>query len=458
MLWSAGDVLGTIAASPIGIPKEEFDVLGEEIKPGPHYLLGVLGGLLVRTDPASPSSVVRQRASEYLKRSRSRRTVEPVRVGPVPAHSTAEAVLVAGRTVRNACEGAFGCRELVRIVSLAFPRDVAAEPSQFHTAVVLWRAAREHPDGAPQLISLVTQPHAFLRRLFHYPILEALDAVRVAPLCQWLWDQFGAINTHALKVALDLEFANALADPLPAHLSGEASETKAGAPEKMTAGVDKQPQTASPNLFARIPGDRYRIAYADREEPVPMLAGLRVVEYLLKQPGTAAHVLDINRALCGEKPRAAGVADVIARAEGVKGLDGFTADALRQPDPCSDEDLESAKEAVKAMEEQAEKAREGGEHDKADELEHKAETARGWIRREETLIARKRRGQPDKDSEVDKVRSKHTNNVTNALEKLRTKYGLPELAAHLDEQIDRGAEWKYRPVPGVEWVFTLGRR
>jgi hypothetical protein len=29
------------------------------------------------------------------------------------------------------------------------------------------------------------------------------------------------------------------------------------------------------------------------------------------------------------------------------------------------------------------------------------------------------------------------------------------LADHLEEQIDSGAEWKYRSVPGVTWAFDL---
>ncbi len=55
---------------------------------------------------------------------------------------------------------------------------------------------------------------------------------------------------------------------------------------RTAAGIDDPPDP-SPNLFARLPDGRYRIAYDGKEDTVPGLAGLRVVEYLLKQPGKA---------------------------------------------------------------------------------------------------------------------------------------------------------------------------
>jgi hypothetical protein len=232
--------------------------------------------------------------------------------------------------------------------------------------------------------------------------------------------------------------------------------TKVGPAEKTTAGGDQLPKPGAPYLFALLPDGRYRITYAGKGDTLPGLAGLRVVEYLLKQPGKAVGVMAINRALHEGNPRAAGLGDAFAGAGEQRELDGFTADERQPPDPCSQEDLEKAREAVKSLEDQAEKAWTGGEHDKAEELDRKAEVGRKWVRRQERLTARKSRGQPDEHSEVQKVRVKLTNNFANALEKLRTEYGWSELADHLDEQIDRGSEWKYRPVAGVDWLFDAG--
>jgi hypothetical protein len=231
------------------------------------------------------------------------------------------------------------------------------------------------------------------------------------------------------------------------------TETEAGPAATATAEGGNPPAPIPPNLFARLPGNRYRIAFGGKEETVPSLVGLRVVEFLLKQPGKPAHVLDINRALSEGLPRAADIEDAFARSEEEKGLAGFTTDASRQPDPCSKEDLEEVKEALKSLEEQAEKARDGGEHDKADKLERSADTARKWIKEQETLGARKRRGQPDRDAQIEKARVRLKNNFTNACEKLRTEWGLRDLADHLVAQIDSRTEWKYRPVPGVDWAF-----
>jgi hypothetical protein len=188
-----------------------------------------------------------------------------------------------------------------------------------------------------------------------------------------------------------------------------------------------------------------------------MLAGLQVIEYLLKQPGKPAHVLAINRAVCDGEPRVAAIEEAFSRSEEQQGLDGFTADAWQSPDPYSEKDLEAAKEALKSLEERAVRAWESGEYDKAEELERSADGARWLIQEEQNLVARKRRGQPDVDAEVERVRVKLTNNFKNACKALRKKYDLPELADHLEAQISRGAEWKYNTVAGVEWAFDPER-
>jgi hypothetical protein len=127
---------------------------------------------------------------------------------------------------------------------------------------------------------------------------------------------------------------------------------------------------------------------------------------------------------------------------------------LRQPHHCSDSELEKAKEAVASLDEQAERARERGAHQEAEELESQAAIGHGWIREHELQAGRKRRRQPDQDSQVVKVGVKLRNNFTHACKQLRTRYGLPELAEHLDEQIDSGVQWNYRPVQGMDWSFT----
>jgi hypothetical protein len=275
--------------------------------------------------------------------------------------------------------------------------------------------------------------------------------------------EIGRLRTKALaaqerfycfKHQID-RFGSAAAEEVPSGTAEAARETGGGQTQVAITRDGKPPPPTSPNLFVRLPGDRYLIAFDNKQATVPALAGLRVFEYLLKQPGKPAHVLVINRAITEVDLTAATVADALAGSEGEKGLDGFTADALRQPEPCSDEDLARAEETVKDLEERAGEARMRGEtgFDEANRLEGAAERARQWIQENRTLAERKRRGRPDPASAAEVVRIKLTNNCRNALKDLRTKYALPELGAHLEGQIDRGTEWRYRPVAGIDWGF-----
>jgi hypothetical protein len=237
-----------------------------------------------------------------------------------------------------------------------------------------------------------------------------------------------------------------------------AGETEAEPAATATAGGGSPPAPIPPNLFARLSGDRYRIVYGQKDETVPMLAGLQLVEYLLRQPGKAAHVLDINRALSEGNPRAVAIEDAFARSEEEKRPDGFSPDGSWVPDPYSQEDLEQAEQAAEGLDARAAEARKQGRWTEAERLEDDAERTRKVVQEQRSLAARKRRGQPDQDSPTEKVRLKLTKNFKNACESLRMKYGLSELADHLEEQIESGAKWKYRPAPGVEWAFSLSAR
>jgi hypothetical protein len=237
-------------------------------------------------------------------------------------------------------------------------------------------------------------------------------------------------------------------------LLAEASVSPtAGSRENTSTGAGSAPPPVPANMFVRLPGKRYQIRFGGKQETIPMLTGLQVVEYLLKQPGKAARVMEINRALYEGDPRAAAIEDAFARSGEQKAMDGFTADASRTPDTCSAEKLNEAKETLTSLEKQAVQARERGEHDKADQLDASLNQGRQWIKEQETLRSRRHRGLPALDSQVENVRIKLTNNFSNACKALRKRYGLSELADHLEEQIDSGTEFKYRPVPGVEWAF-----
>jgi hypothetical protein len=208
-----------------------------------------------------------------------------------------------------------------------------------------------------------------------------------------------------------------------------------------------------PNLFARLPGNRYLIAYGGKQETVPRLAGLRVLEFLLEQYGKKAHVMEINRAVYEGIATAAGIEDALARSEERKGLEGFSPDGPWEPDPYSEEALQQAEQAVQGLEARAGEAQKRGDYNTAKRLEDEAERAKKLIQDHRRLASGKRRWQPDQYSPTENVRIKLTNNYTNACKALRAKYNLPELADHLEQHIDSGTEWVYWPLPGVEWAF-----
>jgi hypothetical protein len=445
-VWEASYFVGQRPPDPLPIPPGQRDGPAGELQPTRYGALGYLAELCIRSDDSDPEAILLSSACPRLAVSRARRGEEPVRVGPVTAKSVAEGVLTVSRWLTTSLESAFGCGPFLQIVRASFPRDVVADPWEIDMAVGWYEATRDSPAAADDIANLLSARTEFLGRLYTWPLRQALDGIRLEDLCRWLHEQFAGLNVTWLREQLELEFLRAAHE-----FAGHPRPT----PDPRGGAADSEPLAAPPrtNLFVRLSAKRYRIRYRDKEETVPTRAGLQLVEYLLKQPGKPTHVLEINRALCEGRPRLAAIEDAFARSGEQQGLDGFTADAWQSPDPCSEEDLEEAKEAVKSLEEQAARAWDVGEHDKAEELDRKVETGRRLVREQETLAARKRRGQPDHDSAVEKVRKNQTNNFRNAITELRTKYGLQELADHLEQQIDSGTEWTYRPAPGVEWAF-----
>jgi hypothetical protein len=414
---------------------EERDVPpGVELEPSPDQVLAALAEVWIRSDNADPGAVLPERICPYLRTTRAAQGRPPVRVGYETATSVAEAILRVARSLTLVMRSAFGCGALVDEVLRAFPRDAESDPWEFNLVLVWWRA----PHVLKDIIAKGRSERSeFVRRLLAWDVGAALDAVRVEPLCRWLSELFRGIDWDLLRQDLELEFEAAAqprhlaagAEEVPSCTAEAARETGGGQTQVAITRDGKPPPPTSPNLFVRQPGNRYRIAFSGKEETVPMLAGLRVAQCLLKQPGKAAHVLVINRAIIERDLTAATVADALAGSEGEKGLSGFTADASLQPEPCSDEDLAKAEELVKGLEERAIEARMRGEtgFDVANRLESEAERARQWIEEQRILAIRKRRGQPSQNSQVELVRSKLTKNFKNACQALRTKYNLPEL-------------------------------
>ena len=402
IVWSAADILGKQMASPLGIPKEEFDAIGEECKPGPDYLLGTLGELLVASDPACASAITIQQLCDYLAQSRARCEVVPIRVGPVTAPSTAEALLTAGRAVRSACEAAFGCRELVRILSITFAPNVTIDPLEFHFAVSLWRVGCNNLDGAQLLISQLTDRRESLRRLFQHPITDALTAVRIAPLCQWLWDQFHSIDVHALRAALNLEFANATAEALSTY-------------------------PAHPTNYFRLTGTHWEVGFGDERGVYDDDANIPRVVSLLRQPDTPVSALKLT----GTDNRLAGITHTSQEASD---REGSAAIERRCRDLVAD----------------IERARANGDEILAKELGSEFVKLTGHAKAEQGRGKRPRR--IDGGSPSEKAKNTARKSLKRAYEVLRSR--MPKLEQHLRSSIrDEGNNFAYRPSPSIPWEF-----
>jgi hypothetical protein len=377
----------------------------------------------------------------------------------VTATSAAEVTLRVARTLTHSQRSAFGCGALVDVVLKSFPRDVEADPWEFNLVLVWWRA---HPSLKDIVAKGRSKRSEFVRSLLTRDVGNALDAVRVEPLCRSLWQTFRETDWDLLRQDLELEFEAAAqlhrgasdGKVQEAASTAEAApDTDAGSAQQTMVGGGRPAPPIPLNLFARLPSGHYLIGFGGKQRTVPMLKGLRLVEYVLKQPGTAAHMLEINRALSEGHPRAAPLEAACARSGESRNLDGFTDAAWWAPEPYSEEALRQAEEAVDGLEARAAESRNRGDCAEAGRLENEAERARELIREHRGQARRLRRGQPGQRAQCERVRVKLIKNFTYACMKLREDYGMPELVAHLEEQIEKGTKWKYRPVPGVEWAF-----
>jgi hypothetical protein len=202
---------------------------------------------------------------------------------------------------------------LVRILSLTFPHDESADPFEVHFAVGLWRASCDNPAGAQLLISRVTQRYEFLRRLFQYPILKALTAVRVTPLCQWLWEQFHTIDVQDLRAGLDLEFAGAAAEPPPPPQADPMYSFKRTGPHWQV----RSPPQADPMYSFKRTGTHWQVRFGDERGMYDDDVNIQRVVRLLQHPDTALGALTLT----GRNERFAGVPHTSQEASDREGKD-----------------------------------------------------------------------------------------------------------------------------------------
>jgi hypothetical protein len=149
---------------------------------------------------------------EQLKRRRAEKSLPPVRIGTRAGTSTADALWKAGEEVTRVFQFNFGGNWLVEIVQNVFPQDLEADPHGM--GAVLFEYLRSTEDALDaswrQLEAIGRQPShltCLAMRFRGHGLREAVLAVEVTALCEWLSNALPGFDPDWLRRELDLEFA-----------------------------------------------------------------------------------------------------------------------------------------------------------------------------------------------------------------------------------------------------------
>jgi hypothetical protein len=223
---------GERPADPLAVPPKQRDVNGGEFQPTRFGALGLLAELTILSDPAGRQGEQLDVALPHLTRSRADRADQPVRVGPVTGKTVTEAVRRTALAIVSTMEQSFGCGRFIEIVKGSFPWDVDADPWEVNLALGWYEMTRHSPEAAEHIAGFLSGQSEFLRRLFTWPLRQALDAVRLDELCRWLHEKLSCLDVPWLREQLELEFflaaevGSTTEEWLPAGAAAERAESK----------------------------------------------------------------------------------------------------------------------------------------------------------------------------------------------------------------------------------------
>ena len=226
-----------------------------------------------------------------------------------------------------------------------------------------------------------------------------------------------------------------------------AERTEAWLAALRTAGPgDKNatsPLVKPSHLFARLSDGRYKIRFGMEGDVFPGLEGLRLIEYLLKQPETRVDLLKINLDLYAERTRPEASTSPANWGEMGESVDV----RCRNPSSALPADMvERIKEELATREEWRREAEQLGDSEKATKHRIAAETARTYLEHPESFDSA--------GNEREKIRTKLAKNTANALKALR-KAGLNSAADHFHNAINYGeGTWTYHQPSGISWDFS----
>jgi hypothetical protein len=131
-LRNAALAVGESVPEPLAVPESERDVPSGEWASfsGPHDVLPYLAELWIISAETDPRVKLLADAMPQLAR---RRPANPVHCGPLHAKSVTEWLVRAAEHITDSSRNGFGCGPLVKIVQESFPREIPADPWEFHT-------------------------------------------------------------------------------------------------------------------------------------------------------------------------------------------------------------------------------------------------------------------------------------------------------------------------------------
>jgi hypothetical protein len=220
----------------------------------------------------------------------------------------------------------------------------------------------------------------------------------------------------------------------------------------VTASNNTPPPPKKQYLFVRR-GNKYHLRFDGEDDTPRAYRGLEMAEFLLKQRGTWADLLDIDAALAVDRPlRTISEGEALASAEGDGEMrwNGFSGDKTADK-AITAEQIKECEEAVQKLQAESNDAEMSGDIRRAKELDNKVQTYQRLIKEQKQRLCQEKRGFGI-NIRKETARCKWRNNLKDAIEHIKEK--MPKLAAHLDEQIKpENYGYKYHRVEGIEWFF-----
>jgi hypothetical protein len=199
--------------------------------------------------------------------------------------------------------------------------------------------------------------------------------------------------------------------------------------------------------------EKYYVQFEDEDAQLRASRGLQMTEHLLKQPGKAATVQEIESALTEYRPlRTISRSEAFASADKNGALSGFTPDKGTLPETAGPKEIAQVEEALQGLRKLSADADLQGDSKRVKEIDGKVKLAQEWLEQQKRL-RRENVMKRGTDSPQEDARNRLKGNYAASLKVLRDSQ-MHRLADHLDQQIVyESYTYKYVPTAGIVWDF-----